>query len=424
MYRRGRGSGRGRCARPRRATLWQSPRGRNDMFGLSKQRSEGNRIRKRLRLSGNFRHSMVKLSNYLLARAVRPFPSPDGSAFIRQPGIEGDMESLGLKMIAGMLTHSNSEWCNGRFAHAGSYLGANVEELAKVMELFGDVSSYRVAAETGLCQISAALSRSKGSSVIRAAKCLNVRAGSSFRCCSELQRAIVEIFALLQSVEGPIRKLARTSAKLLAFSLSALEALAALSARDHWARQLRCQTPLHNADTVAFMHEPASDSKLMAAIVSCYMDAQTPSETWQAHRGVARPEKEPNRRVRALARGRASRQPLNSNRAGGGRICPAEDAEISDSGASGDHEISRKSSRCIDEAPRTISSLGSPLLARLRGHGGRRRDASVLCESERSGALLPSQVSAPASPSSCSTSSSLSSSSSDSASSSSSSSSA
>ena len=329
------------------------------------------------RESGEKTHPTVKFNDYLLAREVRPFPGPDGTAFVKRRGSKGDAESLGLKKIAGNLTYLTSEWLNGRLAHAGSFLGANVEELVKMMTLLGDIPQSPGGMKTGLSPIASALSGEEGAAVIRAAKTLNMQHEDSSRQPAELQRAIVKVFSFLKSVERPTQKLACMSAKLLAFSFSALEITAALSARDHWADQLHSQAELHNADIKAFVREPSSDSKLVKAIVASYLDAFAHREKTHTQRGIFDDDDDDGVHGGAGARrekrkaGRA-REP-NPYDEGGGELSLGEDSgadtmDERDDGLFGGTQTVEKAPSRVDNLFDPPSELSS---RKKRGHAGR-----------------------------------------------------
>ena len=224
------------------------------------------------------RHPTVKFGDYVLAREVRPFPGADGSSFIKRRGSKNDTESLSVKKIGGSLTNVNSEWFNGRLAHAGSFLGANVEEAAKMLSLLGPEAQGPGAMKTGLGALSSALTGPGSEEVTNAARLMNTSNEDLPRKPQDMQQAAVVVFRFLKENERPIQKLACMTAKLLAFSMSGLETLAALSSRDQWADALHEQTDLHNAAVKNFIREPKSDKHLVKAIAACYLDFVTERE--------------------------------------------------------------------------------------------------------------------------------------------------
>ena len=220
----------------------------------------------------------MKFGDYLLAKETRPFPAADGSSFIKRRGSKGDTDSLSVKKIAGSMTNVSSEWFNGRLAHAGSFLGANVEEAEKMFILLGSAAQGPGGAKTGLSALSKALTGDGAHEVMGAAKLLNTSNEGVARKPQDMQQAAIRMFRFLKENERPVQKLACMSAKLLSFSMSGLEALAALSARDQWSDALHEQSDLHNAAVKNFIRDPHSDKTLVKAIAACYADLTTERE--------------------------------------------------------------------------------------------------------------------------------------------------
>ena len=259
---RGGGGGYGRKEREDEQHQWQDDR----------RRSGGGKY------DQDHRHPAVKFGDYFISKDVRPFPGADGSSFIKRRGSKNDTESLSVKKIGGSMTLLSSEWFNGRLAHAGSFLGANFEEAAKMFSLLGSSAQGPGAMKTGLGTLSAALTGPGSGEVTGAAKLLNTSNEDLDRRPQDVQQAAIALFRFLREHERPIQKLACLSAKLLAFSLSGLEALAALSSRDQWSDALHEQADLHNAAVKSFIREPRSDKHLVKAIAACYQDFVTERE--------------------------------------------------------------------------------------------------------------------------------------------------
>ena len=255
------------------------------------------------------RHPAVKFGDSLLAREVRPFPGADGSSFIKRRGSKNDTESLSLSKIGGSMTNVNSEWFNGRLAHAGSFLGANVEEAAKMLTLLGPAAQCPGAAKTGLKAMSVALTGPGSEEVMQSARLMNTSNDDLARSPQDMQKAAIVIFRFLKENERPMQKLACMTAKLLAFSMSSLEALAALSSRQQWADALHEQSELHNSSVKNFIREPKSDKNLVKAIATCYLDFVTERERSGSGGGGLFDDDEEEKKARPQSKKHRDREP-------------------------------------------------------------------------------------------------------------------
>ena len=221
----------------------------------------------------------VRHTEYMIATEVELFSTPDGRAFKRRRGSKSDWESLGLEHIAGGLTRESSEWYNGRLAHAGRALGANVIEAAKIADLLGDAWNSISARDESLRAIWAALRGGEAAALVTAAKEMLGEECHERTHLADLQRAMVRVFVWLREAEDGIRKLAIISAKLVAFSLSGLEILAAMGCRASWAHELRHAGGEAMED---FRNDP-TDERLVSAIVENYLYAGRQTQATESH---------------------------------------------------------------------------------------------------------------------------------------------
>ena len=222
------------------------------------------------RRQGPQKHPAVQYKDAFVAREIRPYPGEDGASFFKRRSSRSDAETLSLHRIGEGMTHMNNEWFNGRFAHAMSFLCQNIREADDILHRIEPQETAGLKA-VGLYNLASFFKSKEGDAFKRAARLLNFYVEVD-REEDDLSEGVKVIFKHLRKLEKDMRRAAVMSAKLLAFSMQGLEALAALETRDAWADALHSQSSLHNDDVMKFVRAPKDDEALLDAIVSTYTD--------------------------------------------------------------------------------------------------------------------------------------------------------
>ena len=220
----------------------------------------------------------LKAEDYLVRRQLKPYPSKEGNTFYLTNGAKSDREVLNPAALAAGSTYLNNEWCNGRLGHALSFLCANLEEGAQMIQKYiparKEVNEKgRLAlTKSGLLQFKDFLNTDEGQTVMAAAKHLNSTNEDDHRNAKSIEEAVTVLFGFLADPTKVriLQNLTLFSGKLISMSMGCLETIGMLGDRDHWSENLRQQLDHMNAEVKTFVRQPDDDRALLKAVVTTY----------------------------------------------------------------------------------------------------------------------------------------------------------
>lgn len=202
----------------------------------------------------------------------RPFPSEQGNSFMMRLGAKRDRDLVDYKQMPGRMSHLNSE-CYNRLGKWLSMTSASLQEGSTWALKYGGPDKLHLTGLPGLLDF---LQGEDGQKLIAAVEHLN-DSNKAARSSDSVKEAVQALFSAFGDPEE--HKLADSAARLQMFAKKMYDLSAALNEgfafmhdRGRAADELQNQVQTMPAAVRRFVQDPSSDTALLGAAGSCYME--------------------------------------------------------------------------------------------------------------------------------------------------------